>query len=145
MKMKNPELTWYLVSAENSVIIEKEHYLGAYTPDTVEMITNLQLWNNRYGQEIAKDIENSNLKITFSSIEDTKLLEYMQVKIDNSSYKDLTIINNEAIIPIPRTISGEINIGDNMCVHNYIDIYIKTTLSQDMKNGLKNLLINLDY
>ena len=94
MKMKNPELTWYLVSAENSVIIEKEHYLGAYTPDATEMIINLQLWNNRYGQEIAKDIENSNLKITFSSIEDTKLLEYMQVKIDNNPYEDLTIINN---------------------------------------------------
>ena len=144
--MKNPELSWYLISAGDSVIIEKEHYLGAYTPDTVEMITNLQLWNNRYGQEIAKDIENSNLKITFSSIEDTKLLEYMQVKIDNNPYEDLTIINNEAIIPIQRIISGEINVGDNMCVNNYIDIYIKTTLSQDMKkNGLKNLLINLDY
>lgn len=143
--MKNPELSWYLISAEDSIIIEKEHYLGAYTPDTVEMITNLQLWNNRYGQEIAKDIENSNLKITFSSIEDTKLLEYMQVKIDNNPYEDLTIINNEAIIPIQRIISGEINVGDNMCVNNYIDIYIKTTLSQDMKNGLKNLLINLDY
>ena len=143
--MKNPELTWYLVSAEDSVIIEKEHYLGAYTPDTIEMIINLQLWNNRYGQETAKDIENSNLKITFSSIEDTKLLEYMQVKIDNNPYEDLTIINNEAIIPIQRIISGEINVGDNMCVNNYIDIYIKTTLSQDMKNGLKNLLINLDY
>ena len=143
--MKNPELSWYLISAEDSIIIEKEHYLGAYTPDTVEMITNLQLWNNRYGQEIAKDIENSNLKITFSSIEDTKLLEYMQVKIDNNPYEDLTIINNEAIIPIQRIISGEINVGDNKCVNNYIDIYIKTTLSQDMKNGLKNLLINLDY
>lgn len=143
--MKNPELSWYLISAEDSIIIEKEHYLGAYTPDTIEMITNLQLWNNRYGQEIAKDIENSNLKITFSSIEDTKLLEYMQVKIDNNPYEDLTIINNEAIIPIQRIISGEINVGDNMCVNNYIDIYIKTTLSQDMKNGLKNLLINLDY
>ena len=143
--MKNPELSWYLISAEDSIIIEKEHYLGAYTPDTVEMITNLQLWNNRYGQEIAKDIENSNLKITFSSIEDTKLLEYMQVKIDNNPYEDLTIINNEAIIPIQRVISGEVNVGDNMCVNNYIDIYIKTTLSQDMKNGLKNLLINLDY
>ena len=143
--MKNPELSWYLISAEDSIIIEKEHYLGAYTPDTVEMITNLQLWNNRYGQEIAKDIENSNLKITFSSIEDTKLLEYMQVKIDNNPYEDLTIVNNEAIIPIQRIISGEINAGDNMCVNNYIDIYIKTTLSQDMKNGLKNLLINLDY
>ena len=143
--MKNPELSWYLISAEDSIIIEKEHYLGAYTPDTVEMITNLQLWNNRYGQEIAKDIENSNLKITFSSIEDTKLLEYMQVKIDNNPYEDLTIINNEAIIPIQRIISGEINVGNNMCVNNYIDIYIKTTLSQDMKNGLKNLLINLDY
>ena len=143
--MKNPELSWYLISAEDSIIIEKEHYLGAYTPDTVEMITNLQLWNNRYGQEIAKDIENSNLKITFSSIEDTKLLEYMQVKIDNNPYEDLTIVNNEAIIPIQRIISGEINVGDNMCVNNYIDIYIKTTLSQDMKNGLKNLLINLDY
>lgn len=143
--MKNPELSWYLISAEDSIIVEKEHYLGAYTPDTVEMITNLQLWNNRYGQEIAKDIENSNLKITFSSIEDTKLLEYMQVKIDNNPYEDLTIINNEAIIPIQRIISGEINVGDNMCVNNYIDIYIKTTLSQDMKNGLKNLLINLDY
>ena len=143
--MKNPELSWYLISAGDSVIIEKEHYLGAYTPDTIEMITNLQLWNNRYGQEIAKDIENSNLKITFSSIEDTKLLEYMQVKIDNNPYEDLTIINNEAIIPIQRIISGEINVGDNMCVNNYIDIYIKTTLSQDMKNGLKNLLINLDY
>ena len=143
--MKNPELSWYLISAEDSIVIEKEHYLGAYTPDTIEMITNLQLWNNRYGQEIAKDIENSNLKITFSSIEDTKLLEYMQVKIDNNPYEDLTIINNEAIIPIQRIISGEINVGDNMCVNNYIDIYIKTTLSQDMKNGLKNLLINLDY
>lgn len=143
--MKNPELSWYLISAEDSIIIEKEHYLGAYTPDTIEMITNLQLWNNRYGQEIAKDIENSNLKITFSSIEDTKLLEYMQVKIDNNPYEDLTIINNEAIIPIQRIISGEINVGNNMCVNNYIDIYIKTTLSQDMKNGLKNLLINLDY
>lgn len=143
--MKNPELSWYLISAEDSTIVEKEHYLGAYTPDTIEMITNLQLWNNRYGQEIAKDIENSNLKITFSSIEDTKLLEYMQVKIDNNPYEDLTIINNEAIIPIQRIISGEINVGDNMCVNNYIDIYIKTTLSQDMKNGLKNLLINLDY
>lgn len=143
--MKNPELSWYLISAEDSIIIEKEHYLGAYTPDTIEMITNLQLWNNRYGQEIAKDIENSNLKITFSSIEDTKLLEYMQVKIDNNPYEDLTIVNNEAIIPIQRIISGEINVGDNMCVNNYIDIYIKTTLSQDMKNGLKNLLINLDY
>lgn len=143
--MKNPELSWYLISAGDSKVIEKEHYLGAYTPDTIEMITNLQLWNNRYGQEIAKDIENSNLKITFSSIEDTKLLEYMQVKIDNNPYEDLTIINNEAIIPIQRIISGEINVGDNMCVNNYIDIYIKTTLSQDMKNGLKNLLINLDY
>ena len=143
--MKNPELSWYLISAEDSIVIEKEHYLGAYTPDTIEMITNLQLWNNRYGQEIAKDIENSNLKITFSSIEDTKLLEYMQVKIDNNPYEDLTIVNNEAIIPIQRIISGEINVGDNMCVNNYIDIYIKTTLSQDMKNGLKNLLINLDY
>ena len=144
--MKNPELSWYLISAGDSVIIEKEHYLGAYIPDAIEMIINLQLWNNRYGQEIAKDIENSNLKITFSSIEDTKLLEYMQVKIDNNPYEDLTIINNEAIIPIQRIISGEINVGDNMCVNNYIDIYIKTTLSQDMKkNGLKNLLINLDY
>ena len=69
----------------------------------------------------------------------------MQVKIDNNPYEDLTIVNNEAIIPIQRIISGEINVGDNMCVNNYIDIYIKTTLSQDMKNGLKNLLINLDY
>lgn len=142
--MKSSEVSFYITSSDEMENIEKEYYLGVCPPNK-ELIIKLQVWNNRFGQENAKDIENAHLSITFSSIEDTKLLEYMQVKIDNNIYQTPEIINSVGIVPIERIISGQNNTGDETNTNNYITVFIKIMLNPNMKNGLKNLLISLDY
>lgn len=143
--MKSPEITWYIENNDEPENITKEYYVGSYNPNSYEVIMNLQIWNNRYGQEDAQDIENPSLAITFSNLEDCKLLEYTKVKIDNNAYESPNIINNTGKIIINRILSGEANVGESKNSNNCIHVSIKVEINNNMKNGLKNLLIDLQY
>lgn len=143
--MKSPEISWYIIETTEINSIEKEYYIGSYNPNSTEVQIDLQVWNNKFGQEEAKTIENAFLNLTFTTIEDCKLLEYCKVKIDNSGYQDLTILNSVGKVSLDRLLSGETNLGDATAYNNYATISIKFSLSNNMKNGLKNLILDLQY
>lgn len=145
--MNEADLTWCLVDKESELeTIEESYYLGCYTPLNTIIDIKLQAWNNRFGQEKISDIENPILNIYFDTLEDSKLLEYCSVKIDDQPFKKIDIVSNVGSIPLNRLLSGEVNMGEQDSYNNYCSICIRfSNFEKNMKNGLKNLIVDIQY
>lgn len=144
--MLDPQISWYIVRNEDYELIDKEHYAGAYSPGNIEALFELQAWNNKWGTEDVLDVDIPVLVLMFNTIEDSRLLEYCKVKIDNGPFQAVEILGDKAIIPLNRPIAGTKNKGTTENINNYAKITIKFgPITHGMKNGLKSLLLDLQF
>lgn len=141
--MKTPDISWYIT--DEFTAVNKDYFCGTYSPNLTDFSIKLQVWNNKFGQEEAQTIDEPLLKLTFTNIEDTKLLEYCTVTIDNNTPTNLDIVDNIGSILLGRPLEGAINNGEDTMNNNYCDIVLTFTLNKNMKNGLKNLIVDLQY
>ena len=144
--MRDPQVSWYIIENESVELIDKEHFAGAYSPSNIEATFEMQVWNNKWGTEDVADIDNPVLVLMFDTIEDSKLLEYCKVKIDNNPFRELEIYDNKATLPLDRLLAGKANKGSASDSTNYARITIKFgPITHGMKNGLKSLLVDIQY
>lgn len=144
--MRDPQISWYILENESVELIDKEHFAGAYSPSNLEATFEMQVWNNKWGTEDVADIDNPVLVLMFDTIEDSRLLDLCRVKIDNNPYKELEIYDNKATIPLNRLLAGKLNKGTVSDSMNYAKISIKFgPITHGMKNGLKSLLVDLQF
>lgn len=143
--MKDPQISWYIKENEDATFIDKEVYMGSYNSSNIEAVFNVQLWNNKWGSEDVKNLDNFSIAIFFDTIEDNVLLSRCEVKVDNGSYQKPEIVGSKGIIRVNKTISGSKNNG-TLNANNYLDLSIRINpITGDMKNGLKNIIIDLQY
>lgn len=143
--MKDPQISWYIKENEDVTFIDREIYMGSYNSSNIEAVFNVQLWNNKWGDEDVKNLENFSIAISFDTIEDNVLLNRCEVKVDKGGYQKLEIVGSKGIVKVDRVISGMRNSG-NLNANNYLDLSIRISpITGDMKNGLKNIVIDLQY
>ncbi len=143
--MKDPQISWYIKENEVVTFIDREIYMGSYNSSNIEAVFNVQLWYNKWGDEDVKNLENFSIAISFDTIEDNALLNRCEVKVDKGGYQKLDIVGSKGIVKVDRVISGMRNSG-NLNANNYLDLSIRISpITGDMKNGLKNIVIDLQY
>jgi hypothetical protein len=142
--MNSPQITWYIVEPDNSLVPYDDFYAGSYRPsETVEL--NLQVWNNRWGQENVQNAVSCRLAIYFDTIEDSALLNLCSVKINNGTTRQLTITAGKGVVDIGTLYgfsnNGTVNTKDNFCSV----VLAFGPLPQNMKDGLKNMFVDLQF
>lgn len=143
--MKDPQISWYIKENEDVTFIDKEIYMGSYNSSNMEAVFNVQLWNNKWGDEDVKNLENFSIVIFFDTIEDNALLSRCEVKVDNGGYQKPEMIGSKGMIKVDRIVSGMRNNG-TLNANNYLDLSIRISpITGDMKNGLKNIVVDLQY
>lgn len=142
--MNNPIISWY-IQEDNGYIQDDEYYLGSFTSNSnIEL--NVQVWNNRYGSKNVDNIDNARLSIYFDNIEDSSLLQYCTVSINNESYVSPDIEVNRATLYIGN-LSGSLNNGleSSQNNSNYKNINLKfSNLPSNLKNDLKNMFLDIE-
>lgn len=146
--MENAILTWYSkLSTETDYESNNEKYLGTATSAS-SLTVNLRLWNNRYGTEDTSNLTNFALRLSFSTVEDSKLLQYCSVTYNNATCSQKTV-GNHAIVTFPSgtNISGSANNGvTSENPNNYLDFQLKFAVDDNSilkENDLKNLYIEI--
>lgn len=144
MISNNPKITWYILEDED-YIQDDEYYLGSFSPDT-EIKLNVQVWNNRYGKSNVDSISNARLAIYFESVEDSMLLNYCSIAINDDNFTNVPVMFNKGIVDI-GLLSGNSNNGmdtvDN--VYNFKNISISfKNFPTNLKNGIKNMFLDIE-
>lgn len=142
--MKNPKITWYILE-DNDYIQDNEYYLGSFSPDT-EITLKAQVWNNRYGKTNVDSIPNARLAIYFESVEDSMLLNYCTVTVNESVYTNIPMTFNKGVLDI-GILSGNSNNGvdsvDNIYNFKTISLTFKD-FPANLKNGIKNMYLDIE-
>jgi hypothetical protein len=142
--MKDPQISWYVLEDEILTPYE-EYYAGSYRPNDVLEI-QMNVWNNRWGQETVKDVQQGTIAVYFDTIEDSYLLNLCSISIDNGDFKALTITSNRGCISLGKILFGEANVGSANSKDNYAKITLKFgPVTDGMKNSLKNLYVDLEF
>lgn len=152
--MKAPKISWYLSEASsedssqyNATYIDKECYAGDFHSDEDRFEIRLELWNNRWAEESVQAIApSSNIVISFSTFEDSKLLEICEVSINGSRFEAPEIVGNKGYVRLGRELSGNANDGSSNASDNYVIVTIKFDISNSaLKEGLKSLYVDLEH
>ena len=141
--MNIANISWFILDAEEYTQ-ESDVYIGSYSHNETISI-KCQLWNNRYGTTHIESVENATLGILFESIEDSYMLNYCSVTIDNGEEIKPTIEIDRGLIEI-GLISGDSNNGEDSISNknNYYDIEIKfKNVPSNIKKGLKSLYVDI--
>lgn len=142
--MDSPKITWYILENED-YIQDPDYYLGSYTTDSTISI-NVQVWNNRYGQKASQSIENARLSIYFENIENSILLQYCEVNVNNNFNvtPDIEVGRGTAYI---GELYGSANNGianeENRNNYKNINITFKN-LPYNLINGIKNMFLDIE-
>lgn len=120
-------------------------YGGTYTPQS-PVVIDMQIWNNKYGLESVDDLEDFVLNFYFDNIEDSALLEYIQVEQSGTQLLPVSIANRIATVNFLDKIilSGKANDGGKENIDNYISLKITFDIP-DKTISLKNLDIKSLY
>lgn len=144
--MKKPIVTWHIEKNNQLENIDEKYFAGSFSPSNTEIVLNVQVWNNRWGQETVETIESSRLIICFGSLEDSKLLDLCEVRIDNRSYQPVEVINGKGFVDLSRELSGAANSGTSSAIKNFAKIEVKFNIADvALKNGIKNMFLDLEY
>lgn len=124
--MNEPIISYSAKISTNSTYKDdvNELYGGTYT-NTNPIKIDIRIWNNRYGLEDVRDLENFYIKLQFGSFEDSSLLNY--VKLSHKGIADLsmntrdncrigTFLDNDVVI------KGTKNNGTDLDKNNYVDL-----------------------
>lgn len=140
----NSKITWYILEDEE-YIQDDEYYLGSFSPDS-EIQLKVQVWNNRYGKNNVESIPNARLAIYFDSIEDSMLLEYCTVSINDNNFTKIPVMFGKGIIDI-GLLSGNSNNGMDIIdnIYNFKNISISFKgFPTNLKNGIKNMFLDIE-
>lgn len=140
----NSKITWYILEDEE-YIQDDEYYLGSFSPDS-EIQLKVQVWNNRYGRNNVESIPNARLAIYFDSIEDSMLLEYCTVSINDNNFTKIPVMFGKGIIDI-GLLSGNSNNGMDIIdnTYNFKNITISFKgFPTNLKNGIKNMFLDIE-
>lgn len=140
----NSKITWYILEDEE-YIQDDEYYLGSFSPDS-EIQLKVQVWNNRYGKNNVESIPNARLAVYFDSIEDSMLLEYCTVSINDNNFTKIPVMFGKGIIDI-GLLSGNSNNGMDIIdnIYNFKNISISFKgFPTNLKNGIKNMFLDIE-
>lgn len=144
--MNKPIITWHAEKNEQLENINETYYAGSFNPNSPAITLALQVWNNRWGQENVQNIESSKLVLGFNTLEDSKLLEICEVRIDGRAYDKVEIMGSKGYINLDRELSGASNSGTSSSTGNYARIEIRFNIEDvALRNGVKNLFLDLEY
>lgn len=142
--MEKAKITWYILD-NGDYIQDDEYYCGSYDMYS-EITINAQVWNNRYGKNSVESINNSRLAIYFDTLEDSMLLNYCYVSINNEGYSKVNTISEKGIVEI-GSLSGNSNNGlddiDNSYNFKNISVMFKG-FPHNLKNGIKNVYLDIE-
>lgn len=142
-------LSWYTkLENESNYAPTQEKFIGTYTALT-PLKVNIQLWNNRYGEEDTDDLKNFSLRLGFRSFEDSALLDKAQLTLASGQILPGQITGDKKIFVLPNnvTISGRRNNGEiNENEDNFISFVLEFNLDtkiQLKENDLKDMYLEV--
>jgi len=142
-------LSWYTkLENESNYAPTQEKFIGTYTALT-PLKVNIQLWNNRYGEEDADDLKNFSLRLGFRSFEDSALLDKAQLMLASGQILPGQITGDKKIFILPNNviISGRKNNGEvNENEDNFISFVLEFNLDtkiQLKENDLKDMYLEV--
>lgn len=143
--MEQASISWY-IKEDDDYVQDNDYYLGSFS-SLMDITLNVQVWNNRYGNETVENVDNARLSIYFDTVEDSSLLQYCTVSINNNEFTKPSITLNRAVIEI-GDLYGTYNNGleDTSNSNNYKNLSIKfSKMPSNLKNGLKNLFLDIEF
>lgn len=142
-------LSWYTkLENESNYAPTQEKFIGTYTALT-PLKVNIQLWNNRYGEEDTDDLKNFSLRLSFRSFEDSALLDKAQLTLASGQTLPGQITGDKKIFILPNNviISGRKNNGEvNENEDNFISFVLEFNLDtkiQLKENDLKDMYLEV--
>lgn len=142
-------LSWYTkLENESNYAPTQEKFIGTYTALT-PLKVNIQLWNNRYGEEDTDDLKNFSLRLGFRSFEDSALLHKAQLTLASGQILPGQITGDKKIFILPNNviISGRKNNGEvNENEDNFISFVLEFNLDtkiQLKENDLKDMYLEV--
>jgi hypothetical protein len=143
-KAKNGTLEDYI--SESAIYVPyKEYFAGSFRPNEV-MEIQMQVWNNKWGQEDVENIANGIVSVYFDCIENSALLCLCTLKIGNGGFVPFVIEGNKGKLGMNRILYGTANSGSDSAVNNYETITLRIgPISKGIKDELKNLFIDIEY
>ena len=137
-----PIISWY-IQDDNEYAQYDNYYLGAFNYQE-KIILNIQVWNNRYGEDEVDSIDNAKLLLYFNNAEDVFILNYCKIYVEGTLIKP-TIEIDRGYAYIWK-LSGSINDGSDTTKNknNFKDIQIVfSNLPANLRQGLKEMFLDI--
>ena len=137
-----PIISWY-IQDDNEYAQYDNYYLGAFNYQE-KIILNIQVWNNRYGEDEVDSIDNAKLLLYFNNAEDVFILNYSKIYVAGTPIKP-TIEIDRGYANIGK-LSGSINDGLDTTKNknNFKDIQIVfSNLPANLRQGLKEMFLDI--
>lgn len=114
--MDKPVLTWYTKMGSDKSYSDASTglYAGTYTGEKPVSI-NIQLWNNRWGEEDVEDLKDFSIKFSFKDTEDSSLLGFCSVIVNDTDIRELKKTGRHGILSFGEDyyLSGKANDGSS--------------------------------
>lgn len=142
-------LSWYTkLEDESNYAPSIEKFIGTYTALT-PLKVNIQLWNNRYGEEDTDDLKNFSLRLGFRNFEDSALLDKAQITLASGQILPGEITGDKKVFLLPNsvTLSGRKNNGEvNENEDNFLSFVLEFNLDTKIilkENDLKDMYLEV--
>lgn len=142
--MSLPNISWHIFE-DNEYIQDTEFYLGSFNPES-NIVLDVQVWNNRYGQNTVQSIDNARLCIYFENIEDSSLLNYCSISV-NSDSPMIPVVELNQVNANLGILSGDPNNGvvNDKNRINYKNVRIEFKgFPSNLRSGLKNMFLDIE-
>lgn len=146
--MNKPNISWFVLEdydGEYSYIPKKKHEEeDSYSPgDTV--LIKLQVWNNIGGTETVNDANDARLVVYFSDFENSLLLNLIEARVGNDSFKKLDIDINRGYFNLGN-LSGSKNNGSEANLDNYVNLELKLgPIPSNTKSEIKKFFLDIEH
>ena len=142
-------LSWYTkLENESNYAPTQEKFIGTYTALT-PLKVNIQLWNNRYGEEDTDDLKNFSLRLGFRSFEDSALLDKAQLTLASGQILPGQITGDKKIFILPNNViisgrknNGEVNENEDSFISFVLEFNLDTKI-QLKENDLKDMYLEV--
>lgn len=145
--MEAPKISWLVRrDDEDGFVKSPEFYAGTYN-QRKELRLFLQIWNNRFGQETVRDLEDFGIRISFDKEEDSVLLRYMSIYLGTTTFTPL-VTDNSAVVKLPDSIvlAGTANDGADTNTDNYVILQLVIDVPENVSlklNDLKTMTLSI--
>lgn len=113
--MAKPKVSWYAKKlSDEKYSVDSRFYAGKYT-DNDQIVIDIQLWNNRWGNETVDDLKDYDICFFFDRIEDSALLDMCNIIYNNMYSVPFNVSGRKAILSMEEkpVIKGTRNNGSS--------------------------------